>query len=385
MAIANCSVGVVQTLETHMDQAAAKLGFTTPRTTDPTLSKYVAAADLLAGHRSYEAAQVLLRHLLEVRPCGPAGRALVGAVARSPNAALVDGLLNALDGGFDPTGMATAAEVLGWRRERAASPTLRRMVTGDGETRPNPTVRKAAITALGRIGDTEAIPDLINLLDDPNLAEATSVALLLLGEWQGVDHHAQALTQPSPNMSRSLGEIVGRYGGPAYLLLLFRTAELEGAAAIGALQGLGYLGDPRAVPRLIDSLGSRDPNRWKIASGALEIITGHHEDPEESLLRSRWNGWWEKNGGAFEDGARYRLGRPMDPSLLIERMAHDDAQIRRSTYDELVISTGCRLPFDAEGPFRIQVNHQLAWRQWWADNTENFPMGRWSFHGEIIG
>ena len=40
--------------------------------------------------------------------------------------ALRVGLLEALDGGFDPAGMALAAEVLGWRREPEAVPVLRR-------------------------------------------------------------------------------------------------------------------------------------------------------------------------------------------------------------------------------------------------------------------
>ena len=65
-----------------------------------------------------------------------------------------------------------------------------------------------------------------------------------------VDAQAQALVSKKEPISQSLGEIVGRYGGPAYMLLLFRTAELEGPAGIGAIHGLGYLGDVRAVQRL---------------------------------------------------------------------------------------------------------------------------------------
>ena len=163
--------------------------------------------------------------------------------------------------------------------------------------------------------------------------------LLFLGEWQGVDYQAQSLAAQRPGMSRSLGEIVGRYGGPNYLLLLFRSAELEGPAGLGALQGLGYLGDPRAISRLIEATSSRDPARARVASGALEIITGHHEDPEESLLRNRWIHWWEEHKNHFEDGFRYRHGRLMDPGLMIARLSHDDTMVRRSTYDELVIAT----------------------------------------------
>ena len=381
-AIASADVSVVPALEKQLDASSRMVARGTPRLSDPTLARYVAAADLLAGHRSFEAAEVLLHQLLHVRPAGAVGRALVGAMARSPNAALVDGLLEALtQPGMEPTGVALAAEVLGWRREAAAVPVLRSLLE-PGCAR---TIRKAAVIALGRIGDHASTDALVELLDDPGLSEEVSTALLLLGEWQGVDAQAQALTSRKPSMPAAVGEIVGRYGGPNYLLLLFRSAALEGAPAVGALMGMGYLGDPRALPKLIDACGARDPARARIAGAAIELITGHHEDPEESLLRNRWSEWWEREGGRYQEGLRYRHGRLLDPGLLIERLAHDDAIVRRSTYDELVISTGHALPFDAEGPWRVQVAHLQAWQAWWAEQKGRFPAGRWFFHGDIIG
>jgi tetratricopeptide (TPR) repeat protein len=381
-AIAAADGSVVPALARELDACSRAVARGTPRLSDPTLARYVAAADLLAGHRSFEAAEVLLHQLLHVRPAGAVGRALVGAMARSPNAALVDGLLEALtESGMEPTGVALAAEVLGWRREEAAVPVLSALIT-PGTAR---TVRKAAVVALGRIGARASVDALIELLDEPGLSEEVSTALLLLGEWQGVDAQAQALTARKPNTPAAIGEIVGRYGGPNYLLLLFRSAALEGSPAVGALMGMGYLGDPRAVPKLIDACGARDPARARIAGAALELITGHHEDPEESLLRNRWGEWWEREGGRYQEGLRYRHGRLLDPGVLIERLAHDDAIVRRSTYDELVISTGHRLPFDAEGPWRVQVAHLRAWRAWWADHKGRFPAGRWFFHGDVIG
>jgi len=380
-AVSACDVRVVHHLVAELDALSKSLDLASPRSTDPNLARYVAAADLLSAHRSYDSASALLRHLLEIRTGGLAGRALISSMARSPNAALVDGLLEALVNSAEPTGIAASAEILGWRREPAAIEALKKM-TGK-ET--NPTVRKAAIIALGRIGDMDAIGSLLPAMDDPELAEAASVALLLLGEWRGVDYQAQALTAQRPGMSRSLGEIVGRYGGPNYLLLLFRSVDLEGPAGLGALQGLGYLGEPKAVPRLLDATASRDPARARVASGALELLTGHHEDPEESLLRNRWVQWWESHGEHFEPGFRYRHGRLMDPGLLIDRMGHDDPMVRRATYDELVIASGCRKPFDAEGPYRVQLTHTAAWRAWWHENREQFPSGRWTFHGDQVG
>jgi len=381
MAVAACSVRVVEHLKAEIDQLSKSIDLSSPRSTDPNLARFVAATDLLSAHRSFEAAEALLYHLLEVRAGGIAKRALVGAMARSPNAALVDGLLDALEGGTDPQGVAAATEVLGLRREPIAIEPLKQLA----QPGANPTTRKAAIISLGRIGDISAIDPLLPSLEEAELAEETSVSLLLLGEWQGVDYQAQSLAAQRPGLGRSLGEIVGRYGGPNYLLLLFRSADLEGPAGLGAMQGLGYLGDPRAIPRLIEATASRDQARGRVASGALELITGHHEDPEESLLRNRWTHWWEEHKNHFEDGFRYRHGRLMDPGLLISRLSHDDPMVRRSTYDELVIATGIRLPFDAEGPYRVQTLHIATWRTWWAENREHFQSGRWTFHGELIG
>ena len=246
-------------------------------------------------------------------------------------------------------------------------------------------VRKAAVVALGRVGDRAAVDVLLPLLDATDLAEETSTALLLLGEWRGVDARAQALARQRKDAPRSLGEIVGRYGGPNYLLLLYRAVEAEGPSAMGAIHGLGYLGDPRAVGRLVDVLAGRDPLRAQVASGALELITGHHEDPEESLLRNRWMTWWERNSDAFQEGQRYRHGRPYTPGLLIHRLHHDDPAVRRTSYDELVISTGAALAFDAEGPYRVQRAHLHAWEQWWTEHETQYPSGGWYFHGDRIG
>lgn len=381
LAVSSSDVRVVHTLASFLSATAAGLERSRGATSDPSFARYVAAVDLIAAHRSYDAAEILLRQLLDVRPSGAAGRALVAAMARSPNAALVDGLLEALDGGFDPAAMAAAIEVLGWRREKTAGPVLRELA----HARQPRSVRRAAVVALGRIGDHEAVDVLLPILDEGSLTEETSTALLLLGEWRGVDARAQALARHPTDTGRSLGEIVGRYGGPNYLLLLYRAAEAEGPAGLGAIQGLGYLGDPRAVERLIDVLAGRDPIRAQVASGALELITGHHEDPEESLLRNRWMLWWDHHRDRFRQGTRYRHGEPFSPGLLIERLTHSDGSVRRTSYDELVISTGAHLPFDADGPYRVQCAHVAAWRRWWDDHGGAYGQGGWYFHGERIG
>ena len=70
---------------------------------------------------------------------------------------------------------------------------------------------------------------------------------------------------------------------------------------------------------------------------------------------------------------------------MLERLGSDDAGVRTVGYDELVISTGVRLPFDVDGPWRKQLHHRANWERWYADNAHTLPRTGWLFHGESIG
>lgn len=352
------------------------------RPKDPAVLRYVAAVDLLSGHRSFAAARILLDHLLNQAVDGAAHRALQGAIARSPNAALVDGLLRCIERPREVPGraVAAAAELLGLRREPVAVPALLRLV-GPGQA---PTARKAAVVALGRIGDRRVADALLVALDDPALAEAAALSLLMLGDRRGIDFHGRALLEARTDLSGHPGELVGRYGGPEHLLLLVSAAEGTDDRALGALQGLGLLGDSRAVPKLLEALRSRDRRVVEVAAGALQILTGHEEDLETPGGRTRWEAWWSDNEGRFRPGVRYRGGVVFDCGLLVRQMDHPDPWTRRTAYDELVITSGQNLPFDADGPWRVQRAHLQAWQNWWRIARARFVPGRWYLDGKVL-
>lgn len=379
--IASCDSRIVTVLSEHLRSDLALLRRSDGRIQGPPAMRFIAMADLLAGHGSFDAARELMTLLKEDIPNEAVTRSLVGAIARSPNMTLVAALLECLKEGNrpEPGALGRMIEVLGWRREKEAAPRLIQLAA----TGSLP-VRKAAITALGRIGESDAVELLLGLMDAPELAEVTSVALLLLGEWQGVDFHGQSLAQRVSNLQRSPGELVGRFGGPAYLLLLLSVADKDGPSALGAMHGLGLLGSVRAVPRLIELSGDRDATRANVAGAALELLTGHHEDSEAPHPRQRWEAWWEANREKFGEGVRYRDGKPFNVKRMLERLGEDDPLVRQSSYDELVISTGVRLPFDAEGPWRVQQAHRKAWERWYADHAHTLPKTGWLFHGQSV-
>jgi HEAT repeat protein len=380
VAVAACDASVVTALAEEIAQSGRALESATLRAGDPRLARYVAALDLLAHHRSYEAARALLEHLANGFVPGLPGRALESALARSPNAALVDGLLETLEEGEDPVAISRAAEVLGWRRERAAIERLLQLARDESAKG----IRRAAIMALGRVGSVEAIDDIAEALEVPELGEAASIALLLLGDRRGVNYHAQLLGRGDTTRGASPGEIVGRFGDPSFLLLLKGSVARDEEVARGALTGLGYLGDPRAAELLIDSTARPEARVAAVASSALEILTGHHESPEAPDLRLRWKRAWAEMEKAFIHGVRYRYGRKLDPGVLIERLGSDNLLTRRSAYDELVITTGSHLPFDADGAWRQQVHHRIAWERWWLEHRDDYSPGTWTFHGDVV-
>ncbi|MCA9571417.1 MAG: HEAT repeat domain-containing protein, partial [Myxococcales bacterium] len=378
IAIAACSDEIVPHLARRMDAAtrAIEAGRLAPK--DESVLHYVGAVDLLSGHRSWSAAEILLRHLMEQRVDGYPWQALQGAIARSPNAALVHGLLEHIEvpKGKPGPALAAAAELLGLRRETHAVKPLLALAC-----RPHsPAVRKAAVVALGRIGDRRALDVVAEALQTPQLAEAAALALLMLGDRRGLDFHGRALVERRRDLTGLPGEMFGRYGGPEHLLLLVGATDGEGPVAIGALQGLGLLGDARAVPTLLEALGRRDRQVVEVALGALELITGHHEQDEPGF-RSRWHAWWEAHAADFPDGVRFREGRVFGVGVLIDRLEHDDPWVRRTAYDELCITTGERHPFDADGPWRLQRAHVRGWRRWWVTAKERFVDGGWYLDG----
>ena len=116
----------------------------------------------------------------------------------------------------------------------------------------------------------------------------------------------------------------------------------------------------------------------------MQIITGHEEDLDTPGAKNRWKAWCETNRGSFPEGTRHREGKVFDCGFLLERMGWDDAWVRRTAYDELVIASGCDLPYDAEGPWRVQTAHLDKWKRWWSKTRHTHVSGRWYLDGKQI-
>lgn len=383
LAVTMTGPGIVEAMGHELE--ASLLGFQAGRTgpRDQGVLRYVASVDLLAGHPSYAAAQKLLEQLFLGRLEGLPLDALKGAIARSPNAALLDGLLQAVEAPerFPPHTVAIACEILGLRKEEVAFAPLTHLV---GPSAPPP-IRRAAIVALGRLGRREARDHIVSALQVPSLAEPASLALLLLGDPRGLPFHADALHRRRTDLGSMPGEILGRYGGPMHLPVLLDVARSTHVLSLGAIQGLGLLGHPRAIPELIEILAAvTEPATREVANLALKLITGREEELGAPGLKRRWTAWWGESQERYSDGRRIRNGAPFGAGALIEMLENPALAARRLAYDELVISTGCRLPYDYDGPWRVQRAHLKAWRDWWQGNRHAQPPGSWNLDGKPI-
>lgn len=152
--------------------------------------------------------------------------------------------------------------------------------------------RVAAVIALGRIGDTSAVPALIELLEtDPELQVAVADALAKLGDHRAFDallqrigHRdvavrqaaiaalnslghpdletqvAARLTDADPLIRESAVRIAGYFGFPSCGdAILSCTDDRVDRVRQAAVEVLPYLDDPRCLPRLLDVLANDTP------------------------------------------------------------------------------------------------------------------------------
>ncbi len=162
--------------------------------------------------------------------------------------------------------------------------------------------RKAAVFALGRIGDARAVPSLIGVLGvDDELTAAASGALAMIGDQRAfeplidllshsnmaVRHSAVAalnslgnpemgrrmeasLLDPDPRVRESAVKIAGYFGYSNCKDLLFECCrDADEKIRSIAVEHIAYLDDERVLPALAQALGGDEPGVRSAAARAL--------------------------------------------------------------------------------------------------------------------
>jgi HEAT repeat protein len=168
-------------------------------------------------------------------------------------------------------------------------------------------IRKAAVVALGRIGDARAVPALVELLgEDPELVipaadalakigdpRAFEALLALVGEPSGAVRQSvvgalNSLGSPSmpsrvlplledddPNVRESAVKVAGYFGYPECAeLLLERCRDRDERVRRAAVEHLPFLEDERATHALVLALKTETPRVRAAAAGAMALAEG---------------------------------------------------------------------------------------------------------------
>lgn len=135
--------------------------------------------------------------------------------------------------------------------------------------------RRYCVNTLAYLGDREAIPSLIDCLQD-DAAEVRGSAATALGRLESVEavpHLIKVLRDPDPWTRGSAAAALGRIKNPASFPYLVDTMKDPDATTRGtATAALGYTGNAKAIPHLAEALRDPDFRVRKRAVAALAHI-----------------------------------------------------------------------------------------------------------------
>jgi uncharacterized protein (TIGR02270 family) len=265
----------------------------------------------------------------------------------------VDQTLRPLTSSESAVVRACATDVLAFHR-MAPVPDVRGQLEAE-----DPGLRELAMAALGRWRTAWEADDLRAELDPAKSAAEQRVALetsARLGLTELVAICREAATresEPIPEALSFLGVV-----GEAADLALFEQALGDPALSGAALRGLGALGQPAGVERILTAL--EDPGTAHDAAAAFQRITGATDLSAEQPLEPPpdlpeedvdfWDdsldvdpelgrAWWKENGSRFEEGKRWQSGLEVADAGFVGTVHELTLEARRDAY----LRSRCRL------------------------------------------
>ena len=136
-------------------------------------------------------------------------------------------------------------------------------------------IRRGAFIGRAHLGGAEVLTEVLAALDgDDRAMKATAISLIPSVKGQNVTSQAAAkLDKLSARYRRSLIRAIGRRGQTAAVPILINAAnDPDTAVQVAAMEFLGRLGDKRALGVLFERLGDDKKELRETAAGALRII-----------------------------------------------------------------------------------------------------------------
>ena len=278
------------------------------RCTDASLKNLITVLGWLRG----PAVERALTHMLGA---AAVHQELIEAIVRfgSP---MVDRLIDQLRDGDAATRRA-AVIALGHIGDARAVPALIDLIEQDDRE-----LLVAAAGALARLGDGRAFDPLIGLLDDPDLPvrHAAIGALNSIGHPDMPARIRELLDAPSPRLRESSVKIAGYFGYRECAdALLARCADSDESVRAAALEHVAFLDDGRALPVLLAALDGDTPRARAAAAQALAHLPPADVRPILQRTMSDADPWVRYFAAAS-------LGRQQDRGSLpvLERAARSD-------------------------------------------------------------
>lgn len=188
------------------------------------------------------------------------------------------------------------------------------------------------VIALSLLGNIAAIPELIQCLENPDLAETAAMSLNLLT------------------------------GAPLF--------------------------EDIFVPDVIDPDDLFDDERELWEKGQLYPLG---KEPGTMVHRlsqkpENWQLWWRKKQRRFDPEMRYRNGKLYSPACLLENLKSPDSPnlIRRLAHEELVIRYGIDVPFETHMTVFQQLRAIETYMIRLKNNPDGFVEGLWYYNGKPI-
>ncbi|HWA97947.1 MAG TPA: TIGR02270 family protein [Pirellulales bacterium] len=247
---------------------------------------------------------------------------------------------------------------------------------------PEPALRSVALRAVGKLGALKHLPEARAALKSSDVA-CRFAAAWTLGLLAPPDRDVMRTLQDTvldvPRWRDDALQVLMRRvdvaGGGKWLAACFEKPELQRLAIIG----FGYLGDPAAVPRLIEVM--KQPALARVAGEAFCAITGLHlqydrleaakpagfeagptespaddavePDPDESLPwpdQAKVARWWSEHSSRFAPGVRHLLGKPISVEGLAHALAVGRQRQRAAAAVELAIRRPGTPLFEVRAP-----------------------------------
>ena len=174
-------------------------------------------------------------------------------------------------------------------------------------------------------------------------------------------------------------DLVARRAEPRSTVKWLPTLEMTPGGTRLVIQGLRAIGDPDAIPRLLE--GMKQPPLARVASEAFADITGAHisydkldadppegfqagptEDPADDDVAldpdgnlywpdpTKCSAWFSKNQSRFKKGERYLCGKPMSPENLRDILKTGYQRQRIAAALELAIREPGRPLYEVRAP-----------------------------------